>query len=402
LRRALGALALIVACKYPDPGVMGDGGPLPDEDGLFEDRAYVVVHRSLDTTSTKVAVLPAIEVFDEVDLSGARTFGANTQVFMSGSRVFVATDRTIKRYIVEGSTLVQDGGTIDFVSTAITRFSGVFVPFDDQNAWYFDHEHFHAFALNLESMSRSSEIYFTTLADTNLNPFPTGAYLVGDVVYMPYYYLNPTNSLFIESETYVAQFSYSAKSLSTMTGATTLRRTGCARLHPFAKLADGTQLFLGDSGSLSVLATPRPMPNCLRRIQTSEPNNMDFGFTIDMDSLTSPYLAATRAVQYDELVVTWTRASGTITSQSEWDTITRWVPQVTNLVDLHTEELANLMTLDNPIESMGAPGKTFFVEGEATFLIPKQVPADGTVLTNTSGTPIATFPGTLTWIERVR
>lgn len=346
-------------------------------------------------------MLPSLDVFGDVDLTGARTFGANTQVFMAGGRVFVATDRSIRRYIIDGSTLVQDGDSIDFVSTAITRFSGVFTVFDDTHAWYFDHEHLHAFALDLEMMTRSTEISFTSLADTDLNPFPTGAYLVGDIVYMPYYYLRPSDPVFIESETYVAQFSYSGKSLSTTTGASTLRRGNCARLHPFARLGD-TLLFLGDSSSMSVLGTPLPEPNCLRRIEPANPNTMDFGFTINMDDLTAPYIAATGAVQYDQLVVTWTRANTVIMTQAQWDTDTRWVPQVTDLADLQTDELANLMTLDNPIESKGAPGKTFFVEGEAKFLVPKQVAGDGTILTNTSGTPIASFPGTVTLIERVR
>lgn len=403
MSRAFALIAFLVACKYPDPGV--DDGGMSSEEGLGEDRAYVVAHRSLDGASTKIVILPTLDVFGEVSLANARTFGANTQVFMAGGRVFVATDRSIKRYVVEGSTLVADGGTIDFVTTAVTRFTGVFAVFDDTTAWYFDTEQRQAFALDLETMMSSTAIFFSSLDENAINakPVPTGAYRVGDVVYMPFFYVKAGDPTFVESETYVAQFSYSNKSLSTTTSASCLRRGMCTHLYPFAKLADDTQIFLGDSGSLSVLGTPTtPEPNCLRRIVTTDPNNMDFGFTIVTNDLTSPYIGASHPVHYGDLVVTWTREDTPITTQAEWDTLTRWVPQVTNLADLQTEEVANLTQLENPIVSIGAPGKTFFVAGEPTFLVPKAVQGDGTELLNGSGTTIATFPGTVTWLERVR
>jgi hypothetical protein len=394
------ALVALAACKYPDPGA-GDGG-MSGDDAVTEDRAYVVAHQSLDGATTKVAVLPTIDIFGEADLSGARTFGANTQVFMAGGKVFIASDRSIKRFIVDGSALTQEIHPIDFVTTDVTRFSGVFAIFDDTHAWYFDREHSEAYALDLEAMTTSGPIFFSSLTESGVRAYPTGAYLANDgIVYMPFFYIDPTNPQFIETEVYVAEFNYEAQSLSTTTAALSLRSAGCARLYPFAKLPDDTMLFLGDPGSLTALRDPAPI-TCLRRIEPSAPHEIDTGLTIDFDDLTSPLTAATRPAQYSDLVVTWTREDTPITSQAEWDTMTKWSPQVTNLNTLDTEELKNLTELANPIESKGTPGKTFFVDGEARFLVTKPVPGDGTQLYNSSGTLIATFPGTLTWAERAR
>lgn len=389
---------VVAACKYPDPGLIGDAPP-------GSERTYVVAHQALDGSSTSVAIVPSIEVYDEVDLSAARTFGANTQVFMAGGKVFVAADRSITRYTVDldAYTLVQDGATIDFVATDVTRFSGVFANFDATNAWYFDREHAEAFALDLSAMTSSTAIYFSSLVEGALKPQPTGAYLVGDKVYMPYFYLSAADPLFIETETYVAQFSYPNKSLITTTSATSLRRGECARLYPFAKLADDTLLFLGDSGSMSVLHTPAPAPNCLRRIEPANPDVIDTGFTINMDDLTSPYVGASRPAHAGTTVITWARApTPAITTQTEWDTLTTWSPQVTDLGNLSTEQLSNLVALQNPVETIGEPGKTFFVDGEAKFLVAKQPRSTGTTLMDMTGAKIASFPGTVTWIERVR
>jgi hypothetical protein len=389
------ALAL-AACKYPDPGVgdaaIGEDAPI---DADLINGAYVVAHTSLDGASTKVVVVRTVDTTGALDLSGARTFGAGTRVFMAGGKVFVATDRTIRRFAVVDYSLVEEGTPISFLTTNVMTFSDTFSVLDPTHAWYFDHETFEAYALDLDAMTSSTAIFFSSLNFSEHVVHVTGAYAVGDVLYVPFYFLAASQPTFIESEMYVGQFSLSGLQPTT-TSATALRSGRCARAHPFARLGDDTLLFLGDSGSLYDLVTPQISPNCLVRIDpATDPNVIDGAFYSNMDDLTSPELSATAPVQFGTQVITWARDASHFATQAEWEMSSHWTPQITDATSLVTEQLTDEVATD------GAPGQTFFVDGRPFFQIPDV--AGSALWTEDSGYQRrVTVPGKITLIERVR
>ncbi len=405
LRYAWIALAMI-GCKYPDPGSAGDGGIDIDAviDADLVNGAYVVAHTSLDGATTKVAVVRTLDVFGDVDLSGARTFGAGTRVFMANGYVFVATDLTVRRFSVVDYGLVEDGTPINFVPTGVTSFSDAFYVLDPTHAWYFDRARFEAYALDLDTMSTSTAIFYSPLNFTDNEVYVTGAYasVNADVVYVPYHFRRASDPLFVESEMYIAQFSLSGQSLTTMTSATSLRSARCSRSRPFARLVDDTLLFLGDIGSLQDLGPQPQDPNCVVRVTPAAPNEIDFNFYLNMDTQTSPEMSATEPVQAGNQVYTWARDMSHYTTQAEWDASSTWSPQLS--VIAADGESMTTEKVTSAVRSIGAPGRTFMIDGRPYFLVPN-TSGTGTSLfaeKNATFSEHARFPGTVTWIERVR
>lgn len=398
--RALLPIVLVAACKYPDPGGALDAsdfdGPI---DADLVNGAYVVVHTSLDGASTQVAVVRSLDVYGEVDLTGARTFGAGTRVFMTpDEKVFVASDLTVRRFSVVDYSLVEEGPPINFVPTGVSAFSDTFSVLDDTHAWYFDQSRFEAYALDLAAMSSSTAIFYSTLNFTDHEAFVTGAYQVGTTVYVPFHFRQASNPLFVESEMYVARFDATTQALITTTSADTIRSARCSRSTPFARFAD-TLVILGDIGSLKDLATQPQDPNCLLKIDPATPDELTF--FVDMDLQTSPFITATRPVQSGLRVYTWARESTVFGTQAEWDTMSKWHPQVSTF-DPGLRSLSTELLTDQVV-TMGAPGRTFVLDGAPYLLVPNG--AGTSLMTADAGGTFeerATFPGTVTLIERVR
>jgi hypothetical protein len=399
--RAIAALLIIAACKYPDPGGLDAfvefDAPI---DADLENGAYVVAHTTLDGAETKVAVVRSLDIYGELDLTGARTFGAGTRVFMTGGKVFVATDRTVRRFAVVDYSLVEEPPLLSFTSTNVMTFGDSFHPLNDTSVWYIDASRNEVYAMNVETMSVSTPIYYSTIEFSGHVVAPTGMAKVGDVVYMPYHFKRVGDPTFIESEMYIAQFSHMNQSLTTMTNATSLRSGRCARSHLFARLADDTLLILGDSGSLYDIVSPQITPNCLVQVDQKMPDEIDFNVYSNMDALTSPRMSATKPKQLGNRVITWARDASSFDTQAEWDAGTRWTPQTTDLDNaMITEQLTD------EVATIGAPGDTFFIDGRAYFLVPKSSGAGTSLLTADSGGVYeerTNFPGRVTLIERAR
>ncbi|MFN0245988.1 MAG: hypothetical protein ACKV2T_03705 [Kofleriaceae bacterium] len=395
------AAVILAACKYPDPGgldaLVDFDAPI---DADLENGAYVVAHTTLDGTETTVAVVRSLDVYGELDLTGARMFGAGTRVFVAGGKVFVATDRTVRRFGVVDYSLVEEPPLVSFTSTNVMMFDDSFAVLNDQHVWYFERSRAEVYAMNVDTMTVSTPIYYATIEFTDHFVVPTGMVKVGDIVYMPYYFVRAGSPTFIESEMYIAQFAFEGQQLITMDAMMSLRSGRCARSHLFARLADDTLLILGDSGSLYDIATPQISPNCLVQVVQTMPNEIDFNFYSNMDALTSPRASATRPKQFGNRVITWARDASRFDTQAEWDAGTRWTPQTTDLDNsLITEQLTD------EVATVGTPGDTFFIDGRPYLLVPKTSGTGTSLVTaNAGGTyeERTNFPGRVTLIERVR